>query len=162
MDAIYIEFDSRSDLDDYPGRQFVFLNGSNQSNGKPHGGFNWSRAINKNIISTTLPVSSYEGGGIAVDIGMTEDTFELNYTTYSYDDYRYLAALVKCNNDLRAGVLVFEYGSHTDRFSVAVRNVQFNAPAGKGEMFTIKLSLLVVDPYLSVSLNNTTATSVDV
>ena len=162
MDTIYIEFDSRSDLADYPGRQFVFLNGSNQSNGKPHGGFNWSRAINKNIISTTLPVSSYEGGGIAVDIGMTEDTFELNYTTYSYDDYRYLAALVKCNNDLRAGVLVFEYGSHTDRFSVAVRNVQFNAPAGKGEMFTIKLSLLVVDPYLSVSLNNTTATSVDV
>lgn len=162
MDAIYIEFDSRSDLADYPGRQFVFLNGSNQSNGKPHGGFNWSRAINKNIISTTLPVSSYEGGGIAADIGMTEDTFELNYTTYSYDDYRYLAALIKCNNDLRAGELVFVYGSHSDRFSVAVRNVQFNAPAGKGEMFTIKLSLLVVDPYLSVSLNNTVATSVDV
>lgn len=162
MDAIFIEFDSRSDLPDYPGKQFIFLNGSNQSNGKPHGGFTWSRAINKNIVSTTLPVSSYEGGGLAVDIGMSEDAFELNYTTYSYDDYRYLAALVKCNNDLRAGELVFVYGNHTDRFSVAIRNVQFNAPAGKGEMFTIKLSLLVVDPTLSYELNNTVATSVDV
>lgn len=162
MDAIYIQFDSKSDLDDYPGKQFIFLNGNNQSNGKPHGGFNWSRAINKNIISTALPVSSYAGGGLAVDIGMTEDTFELNYTTYSYDDYRYLAALVKCNNDLRAGELVFVYGNHIDRFSVAVRNVQFNAPAGKGEMFTIKLSLLVVDPTLSIELNDFVPSAVDV
>lgn len=162
MDAVYIEFDSRSDLPDYSGKQFIFMNGSNESNGKPHGDFHWSRAINKNIIPTTLPVSTYEGGGIAVDIGMSEDTFELNYTTYSYDDYRYLAALVKCNTDLRAGELVFVYGNHTDRFSVAVRNAQFNAPSGKGEMFTIKLSVIVVDPELSVMLNNTTATSVDV
>lgn len=162
MDAIFIEFDSMSNLPDYTGRQFIFLGGSNQSNGKPHGGFEWARSINKNIISTTLPVSSYEGGGIAVDIGMTEDVFELNYTTYSYDDYRYLAALVKCNNNLRAGELVFVYGSHVDRFSVAVRNIQFNAPAGKGEMFTIKLSLLVVDPTLSVSLNDSVVTTMDV
>ena len=107
-------------------------------------------------------MSSYTGGGLAVDIGMSEDTFELNYTTYSYDDYRYLAALVKCNNDLRAGELVFVYGNRTDRFSIAIRNSQFNAPSGKGEMFTIKLSVIVVDPELSVMLNNITATSVDV
>lgn len=162
MDAIFLEFDYMSNLPEYTSRQFVFLGGSNQSNGKPHGGFEWSRAINKNIISTTLPVSTYNGGGIAVDIGMTEDTFELNYTTYSYDDYRYLAALVKCNNNLRAGELVFVYGGKVDRFSVAVRNVQFNAPAGKGEMFSIKLSLLVVDPELSISLENAVVTNLDV
>lgn len=162
MDAIYIQFDHKSELPDYTGYQFVFLGGTNQSGGKPHGGFSWSRAINKNIISTALPVSTYTGGGIAVDIGMSDDTFELNYTTYSYDDYRYLAALVKANNNLRAGELVFVYGNHIDRFSVAVRNIQFNAPAGKGEMFTIKLSLLVVDPTLSVELNDFVPSSVDV
>lgn len=162
MDSIYIIFDSQSNLPEYSGKRFDFVNGSNQSNGKPHGDFHWSRAINKNIISTKLPVSTYNGGGLAVDIGMSEDTFELNYTTYSYDDYRYLASLVKCNNDLRAGELVFVFGNKTDRFSIAIRNSQFNAPSGKGEMFTIKLSVIVVDPELSVMLNNTTATSVDV
>lgn len=162
MSAVFIRFDSGSDLPEYSGKRFDFMDGSNESNGKPHGDFHWSRSINKNIIATKLPVSSYEGGSLAVDIGMTEDTFELNYTTYSYDDYRYLASLVKCNNDLRAGELVFVYGNRTDRFSIAIRNSQFNAPSGKGEMFTIKLSVIVVDPELSVMLNNTTATSVDV
>lgn len=161
MVGIYISFDNYSELNPQS-KRFDFIGGSNQSGGKPHGGFTWSRAINKNIISTTLPVSTYTGGGIAVDIGMSEDTFELNYTTYSYSDYRYLAALVKSNNNLRAGQLVFDYGGVVDYFSVAVRNIQFNAPAGQGEMFTIKLSLLVVDPTLSVSLNDYVPTTVGV
>lgn len=162
MDSIYLDFDSPSNLPEYSSKTFYFLGGANYSNGKPHGGFNWSRSINKNIISTNLPVSTYTGGGIAVDIGMTEDVFELNYTTYSYNDYRYLASLIKCNNNLRIGELVFQYGIYDDRFSVAVKNSQFNAPSGKGEMFTIKLSLLVVDPTLSVSLNDIVPTNMDV
>ena len=37
--------------------------------------FEWSRSINKNIITTKVPSDTYTGGGIGLDIGMTEEEF---------------------------------------------------------------------------------------
>lgn len=153
-DRIYLEFNRAGVIESdsgYTGKTFYFLGGSNQEGTHASGDFQWSRAINKNIISEKIPVSSYEGGGIGIDIGMSEDTFELKYVTYSYEDFRYLGALCKTNNDLKCGDLHLEVQGHSDVFAVALKNVQFNMAKGRGFACEIKLSLMVVDPDLSAT-----------
>lgn len=159
-DSIYLTFSHPGIIESgsgYSGNTFYFLGGSNQEGTYASGDFEWSRAINKNIISEKIPVSTYEGGGVGIDIGMSEDTFELKYITYSYEDFRYLGALCKTNNDLKCGDLHIVVQNHHDTFSVALKNVQFNMPKAKGFVSEIKLSLLVVDPDLSAS-NSLTVT----
>lgn len=113
--------------------------------------FEWSRSINKNIITTKVPSDSYDGGGIGLDIGMTEDTFELSQVTYSYSDFRYLGSLIKRNKGLRTAELHVNVNGVSDTFVVSVRNAQFKMPYGKGFRCEIKLSLIVVNPTLSRS-----------
>lgn len=152
VDKIYLTFNHAGIIESgtsYSGTTFYFLGGSNQEGTHASGEFEWSRAINKNIIPQNIPVSTYEGGGVGIDIGMSEDSFELKYLTYSYEDFRYLGALCKTNNDLKCGDLHIEVQGHHDVFSVALKNVQFNMPKSKGFASEIKLSLMVVDPELS-------------
>lgn len=158
---VRLVFTHQSDLSEYSGRKIFYffeesLHSDRQPNlGQPAANFTYSRSINKNIITTKLPVDSFYGGGLAVDIGMSEDVFELQYTTYSYDDYRYICGLVKCNNDLKIGDLQFSVDTAfssqrvVDTFSVGLKNAQFNMRPGAGFCCDIKLSLIVVDPTLS-------------
>lgn len=111
--------------------------------------FEWSRSINKNIITTKVPSDTYTGGGIGLDIGMTEDTFELSLVTYDYSDFRYLGSLIKRNKGLRTADLHVNVNGVNDTFAVSVRNAQFKMPFGKGFRCEIKLSLIVVNPVLS-------------
>lgn len=155
-----IDFDKECDIPKYAGYKkyhFAFP-------GTTIGTFPWydwvrkgnvsiSRGINKNIMFTTLPVKTYLGGGLAVDIGFSEDNFSISVETYSFDEYRYLNALVKCNTGLRSGT--FSMGpddgdpSVLDQYVVVVRTCNSKMEPGKGFYAKMDITISAVDPVVS-------------
>lgn len=155
-----IDFDKECDIPKYAGyKKFHFA-----FPGTTIGTFPWydwtqkgnvsiSRGINKNIMFTTLPVSKYLEGGLAVDIGFSEDNFTISVETYSIDEYRYLNALIKCNTGLRSGT--FYMGpddrdpSLLDRYIVVVRTCNTKLESGKGFYAKMDVTISVVNSQMS-------------
>lgn len=142
---VKLQFDNASSL--YPNeRTFYFQNPISSFFGGERGNVEVTRSINKNLIQSPLPVEEYDEGGLCVDIGMCDDTFSITMETYSWAEYRLLAALVKENTGLRSGV--FTYGA--DSFIVAVRNCSFTNSPGQGDYFKISIALTVVNSRFAV------------
>ena len=144
LKTAYIQFLNSSDI--YAGiNTFYFQNapstGSFQWATGKRGNLSISRTVNKNLIQSQLPVNTYYDGGLCVDIGMCDDTFSIDLETYSWDEYRLLASLVKCNTGMQSGT--FHYGE--DEFAVAVRNVSFSMPSGKDDYVKIQIALTVIN-----------------
>ena len=156
-----IDFKNECDIPKYAGyKKYHFIKPGSDTGIFPY--YDWSRkgnvsitrGINKNIMFTPLPVSEYLEGGLAVDIGFTEDNFSISVEAYSYDEYRYLMGLVKCNTGLWSGT--FKVGpddwnpSVLDSYTVVIRTCNSKMESSKGFYAKIDLTLSVVDTGFAI------------
>ena len=135
-------------------KTFYFESGAGTYTDAPSGMFNSSqrgnctvsRSVSKSLVSTTLPVDTFYEGGLAVDVGFTDDSFAISIETHNWDEYRYITGLVKSNSGLESGIFKIGPTSSTiDQFHVAVKNLTCSFKPGAGFYCKISLSLLVVN-----------------
>lgn len=140
----YIDFVNSSAL--YSGVNRFYIEGESGSfwNKQQRGNVSITRTINKNLIQSQLPVDTYNEGGLSVDIGMCNDTFSIDFTTHSWEEYELINDLVKVNTGLVHGTFVFGSTLDNRKFKVAVSNLTSKFASGKGDYVQINLSLVVI------------------
>lgn len=139
---IYFGYTKDSDLENADPSRVVDFGNPRLSD--PSGGLKWGRVYNTNALYIKEAASdSEQDGGFGYDLGFSEDTFNISYITFSYDEAFRIVDLVKNYSQSQVSGAIEIY---TRKYNFITRTCNMQGLSG-GNKVSVNLTITVVGSF---------------
>lgn len=142
--ALYFGYRAGDDLSNPDPSRVIDFTSAQTTYPEARGNFQWGRTYNTNAIYIKEAASDPEqAGGFGFDLGFSEDTFTISFTTFSYDEAFRIVDIIKTYSlNTVSGVMKL----YNREYNFIVRTCNQQALKG-GSQVNMTITLTVVGDY---------------
>lgn len=142
--TLYFGYKMGDNLDNPDSSRVVDFTVTQPSTANPRGNFRWGRTYNTNALYIKEAAADpSQEGGFGFDLGFSEDTFTLSFTTFNYDEaFRVVDIIKRYSLSTSSGV----FKIYNRQYPFLVRTCTQQALAGSSQV-NMMLSITVVGDF---------------